>query len=430
MARKRPNARPWMAGPWSHPFEVFRQGWHGAISSARRSRLPPLLQKAKGIAWALALSALFVASPASADKKSDAERELAALRARIQALAEEQRASERERGDASKELREADGEVAKATRALRATEAALAAQQTELDAALAQQATLEQGLAKQRRALAALLRSRYLRGEQSQLQLLLEQEKIGELARALAYHRYFERDRAQRMAALRTELAALAVVVEQVQAKQATLEQARIAQAAAVAALDQQRQAQRKAVATLDQRYRDRKARLAALGRDEKATEKLLRRLRAAMEQTRRAPKVAPAQRKAGDAKVPVGSLALPLTGQVLAGFGGVMPDGHRSNGLLIAGAAGAEVRAVSAGRVAYADWLKGYGLLLIVDHGNGLMSLYAYNDTLLKAVGDAVRPGEAVATVGTSGGQARPALYFELRRGGQPVDPAGFLRR
>jgi murein hydrolase activator len=87
-------------------------------------------------------------------------------------------------------------------------------------------------------------------------------------------------------------------------------------------------------------------------------------------------------------------------------------------------------VRAVAAGRVAYADWLKGYGLLLIVDHGNGLMSLYAFNDTLLKATGDAVRAGEAVATVGTSGGQARPALYFELRRGSQPVDPAGFLRR
>jgi len=382
-------------------------------------------------AWGLALAALLCAGPACADKKADAaQRDLEQLRARIQALAEEQRAGERERGDASNQLRDADGEVAKATRALRTTEAALAQQQAELDAALAQQAALEQGLAKQRAELAALLRSRYLRGEQSQLQLLLEQEKIGELARALAYHRYFERDRARRMSALHTELAALAQVVEQVQVRRATLEQARTAQAAAVAALEGKRQAQRNAVAALDRRYRDRSARLAALARDEKATEKLLKRLRAAMEQSARAPRVAPSQRTPGDARIPAGSLALPLTGNVLAGFGGVMPDGHRSNGLLIAGAAGAEVRAVSAGRVAYADWLKGYGLLLIVDHGNGLMSLYAYNDTLLKAVGDAVRAGEAVATVGTSGGQARPALYFELRRGGQPVDPAGFLRR
>jgi septal ring factor EnvC (AmiA/AmiB activator) len=139
---------------------------------------------------------------------------------------------------------------------------------------------------------------------------------------------------------------------------------------------------------------------------------------------------VAPAQRTPGDARIPAGSLSLPLTGTVLAGYGGVMPDGHKSQGLLIAGSAGAEVRAVAAGRVAYADWLKGYGLLLIVDHGNGLMSLYAFNDTLLKDTGASVRAGEAVATVGTSGGQSRPALYFELRRAGQPVDPAGFLRR
>ena len=371
--------------------------------------MPPRLSR-----WAWVLAALLCATPAFADRKADtAARELAALRARIQALAEEQRASERERGDAGRQLREADTEVARATRALRETEAALATEQAALDAALA-----------------ALLRSRFLRGEQSQLQLLLEQEKIGELARALAYHRYFERDRAQRMSALRTELEALAQVVAQVQAKRAALEQARTAQAAAVAALDTQRQARRQAVSALDKRFRDRSARLAALGRDEKATERLLKRLRAAMEKSTRAPPVAASARRAGDTKIPAGSLALPLTGSVLAGFGGVMPDGHRSNGLLIAGAAGAEVRAVSPGRVAYADWLKGYGLLLIVDHGNGVMSLYAYNDTLLKAVGDPVRAGEAVATVGTSGGQSQPALYFELRRGGQPVDPAGFLRR
>jgi septal ring factor EnvC (AmiA/AmiB activator) len=385
------------------------------------------------VRWALvlALAGALLATPALADRKSEAaQRELAQLRARIKALAEEQRASERERGDAGKSLREADQEVARATQALRDTDARLAAEQAELDRLDGERAALEQGLARQRAALAALLRSRYLRGEQPQLQLLLEQDRIGELGRALAYHRYFERDRAQRMAALRTELAALADLVAQVQARQQALSQARVAQAEAVAKLDAQRQARRKAVAAIDAKYRDRSARLAALGRDEKATERLLAKLRKAMAQATRPPPVPAAKRKPGDARVPTGAMALPLTGSVLAGFGGVMPDGHRSNGLLIAGAAGAEVRAVASGRVAYADWLKGYGLLLILDHGNGLMSLYAYNDTLLKAVGDAVRAGEAVATVGTSGGQSRPALYFELRRGGQPVDPAGFLRR
>jgi septal ring factor EnvC (AmiA/AmiB activator) len=380
---------------------------------------------------ALALAGLLAATPALADRKADAaQKELAALRARIEALTQEQRAGEQARGDANRELRDADAIVAKAARALRATEARLAAEQAELDRLVAQRATLESGLVTQRAQLARLLRSRHLRGEQPQLQLLLEQEKVGELARALAYQRYFERDRTRRMAALKAELAQLAQLVAEVEARKATLEAARTQQAQAVAELEGTREARRRAVAKLDKTFRDRNARLAALGRDEKATARLLEKLRKAMAATTRAPKVRPEARRPGDARIPAGSLSLPLTGRVLAGFGGVMPDGHRSNGLLIAGAAGAEVRAVSAGHVAYADWLKGYGLLLIVDHGNGLMSLYAYNDTLLKAVGDPVRAGEAVATVGTSGGQSQPALYFELRRGGQPTDPAGFLRR
>ena len=87
-------------------------------------------------------------------------------------------------------------------------------------------------------------------------------------------------------------------------------------------------------------------------------------------------------------------------------------------------------MQAVRAGRVAYADWLKGYGLLLILDHGGGYMSLYAFNDTLLKNAGDAVEAGEAIATLGSSGGQGRPALYFELRRDGQPQDPRSWLQR
>jgi septal ring factor EnvC (AmiA/AmiB activator) len=106
------------------------------------------------------------------------------------------------------------------------------------------------------------------------------------------------------------------------------------------------------------------------------------------------------------------------------------MPDGHQSQGLLIAGNAGAQVHAVRAGRVAYADWLKGYGLLVIVDHGGGWMTLYAFNDALLKNAGDEVQSGEAIATVGSSGGQGRPALYFELRKDGQPADPSTWLRR
>ena len=96
----------------------------------------------------------------------------------------------------------------------------------------------------------------------------------------------------------------------------------------------------------------------------------------------------------------------------------------------MIGASSGSPVRAVADGTVVYSEWMTGYGLLMIVDHGNGYMSLYAHNDALLKDTGATVRRGDPVATVGTSGGQGRPSLYFELRRGGQPVDPGVWLRR
>jgi murein hydrolase activator len=97
---------------------------------------------------------------------------------------------------------------------------------------------------------------------------------------------------------------------------------------------------------------------------------------------------------------------------------------------VLIAAKTGESVKAVSHGRIAYADWLKGYGLLAIVDHGDGFMTLYAHNESLLKDVGEWVAPGDAIATVGASGGSAEPGVYFELRRDGRPVDPVGWLAR
>ena len=97
---------------------------------------------------------------------------------------------------------------------------------------------------------------------------------------------------------------------------------------------------------------------------------------------------------------------------------------------MLIGAAAGTPVTAVADGTVVFSEWMTGYGLILILDHGNGYMSLYAHNDSLLKDSGDLVKRGDAVARVGTSGGQGQAALYFELRRNGQPVDPSSWLQR
>ncbi len=372
-----------------------------------------------------------------AQKAATAQKQLSDTRARIKALAEEQRRLEDQRGAAGKALREADGKVSGSQRALQQTEAEIAAQERALEQLQQRQLALEAGLSRQRAELAALIRSAYALGKHAELKLLLEQDRISDLARALAYHRYFQRDRQQRITGINAELQLLLETGDQIEARRMQLLAARDQQKAALAALARQRRERGQLVTSLDSKYRDRSTRLKALGRDEKSTVQLLERLRKLMAQI---PKPAKAPRKPGtrptpastpgDAAIPIGPLNLPLAGTVLAGFGGVMPDGHRSQGLLISGSAGAQVHAVTDGRVAYSDWLKGYGLLMILDHGNGWMTLYAFNDALLKNVGDAVRAGETISTVGSSGGQGRSALYFELRRNGKAQDPRSWLNK
>lgn len=378
---------------------------------------------------ALALCLGVLASPAAAQDADRAKKEAAAqqrleqLRKEIRDITAEQRALEGERGAASRELRAADAKVGEAVRALRRTEAGIATTETELQQLQSQQGELEAGLSGQREALSALVRSAYALGRHEQLKLLLAQDRAADLARVLAYHRYFQADRQERIAGLIEELRALAAVARQIQDQREVLEAARARQQADLAALETQRGERATLLATLEAGFKDRAARLAALGKDEAGVVRLLEQLRDA---------VADIPRQVDDNRPFAsrrGQLGKPLAGTVLAAFGGRLPDGRGSDGLLIAGTAGAEVRAVAPGRVAFSDWLKGYGLLTIVDHGDGWMSLYAFNDALLKDAGDWVRAGDPLATVGSSGGQGRPALYFELRRNGQPQDPKPWLR-
>jgi len=125
------------------------------------------------------------------------------------------------------------------------------------------------------------------------------------------------------------------------------------------------------------------------------------------------------------------GRLTWPVAGTLIHDFGQPrVGGGIKWNGVVLAAPRGREVRAVYHGRVAFADWLAGMGLLVIVDHGEGYMSLYGYNETILKNAGDWVAPGDLIATVGDSGGQQRSSVYFELRRGTRPVDPRQWVTR
>jgi septal ring factor EnvC (AmiA/AmiB activator) len=355
-------------------------------------------------------------------QEAEATQKLEAVRGEIERLTQAQRGLEGERSEATRALREADQSVDRESRALRDIDAGLLEQQEALQRLEGEKRTLEQGLREQREALARLLRSAYALGRHEQLRLLLAQDRIDELARVLAYHRYFQRDRGERIQALLGELQQLAELGRRVAEQREALAATRLAQEQVVADLETQRVARRALLAQLDTQFEDARARLAALGRDERALLQLLSSLRDVFADI---PKQLDQARPFAQRR---GNLRLPLPGEVLAGFGARLPDGRASQGWLLAGRAGATVAAVAPGRVAYSDWLKGYGLIVIVDHGDGFMSLYAQNDSLLREVGEWVGAGDAIAGVGSSGGQAEAALYFELRRNGQPLNPKGWF--
>jgi len=410
-----------------------------------------------GMALALALPLPGAAQTAST---REAERKLQKLRTELKGVAQERRQIEGQRGQASRQLREADEKVARSGRTLAQTEAALREQAQALAQAEQRRNALQSNLEKQNRELAGLLRAAYQLGNHAPLKLLLSQDTVADANRALAYHRYLQRERAQRITTLTADLKELETLQTQIAQRQQHLQGTQREQKQQVATLASDRRERAQTVASLEERFKDKREKEQALGQDAKALETLLANLRAAAaraEAERRAAarkaaaEKAAAERAARQAaaagrppppptKVPpavasapapkVGGLGWPLSGNLLARYGGKLPDGRTSSGVLIGAPAGSTVTAVADGTVVFSDWMTGYGMILIVDHGNGYMSLYAHNDTLLKDAGARVSRGDAVAKVGNSGGQGVTALYFELRRGGQPVNPDSWLQR
>lgn len=402
---------------------------------------------------AIALLLATFAAPAAAQDpskgKGETERKLETVKRELQQVAAERRRIEGERGDVTKQLRAADEKVGRSSRVLRDTETRLARDQQLLAQLQQQRVAMQATLGSRREELARLLRAAYAQGEAAPLKALLSQDRIADANRAMTYQRYVQADRARRIAELGTQLRELDALEAQIVARQDELDRTRRQQREQLGQLEQDRKTRTALLAQLDEKYQDRREREQALGRDAKGLERVLKQLRAAAaraeaERRAAAAKAArEAKRNAATGKrttprapvvasappLQVGGLGWPLSGSLLAGYGGTMPDGRGSQGLLIAANAGAPIKAVADGTVVYGEWMTGYGLLLIVDHGNGYMSLYAHNDALLRDVGAAVKRGDAVATVGTSGGHGRPSLYFELRRNGQPVNPNAWLR-
>ena len=412
------------------------------------------LMRARVVVLMVAMTLL--AGIASAQSTGDTERKLRELRKELKQIGSERRKLEGQRGEANRAVRDADEAVGRTTRALNETQAAIVREQQALGGLQTQREVLAQSLVGQREVLANLVRASYMTGRDAPLKVMLSQDQIAKANRELAYYGALQRDRAARIREISGRLAQLEAVQTEINQKRTLLAAAREKQQIELAQVAQQRKQRAATLAQVDAKYRDKATREKALGQDAKALERVLAQLRAAAAKAARERAAAEARarreaaanskpsskpggtssrparptRVATAAPVAVGGAGWPLSGSLLAGFGGTMPDGSASSGMLIGAATDTPMRAVADGQVVFAEWMSGYGLLCIVDHGNGYMSLYAHNDALMKDVGSNVKRGDAVGSVGNSGGQGRPALYFELRRGGKPVNPTVWLRR
>ena len=328
------------------------------------------------------------------------------------------------RSKLQRQLRDSEQQIAKLNRGLQGLDAAINRAHSRVAELHTEQVRKQAALNAQQAALAQQIRAAYMQGQDSRLRLLLNARNPATLDRLLAYYDYMDKARALRIQAVRAELQALADINAQVQHQLAVLIQLRGQRTLALTQLQHSRRTRNQLLATINRRIRTRGQQLARMRRNERDLENLLSNLQQTLADI-------PADLEGHHRFASLrGRLPWPVAGRIVQGFGAPLAGGRlRAQGDLIAAPLGTPVRAVAYGRVVFADWLPHFGLLVIIDHGGGYMSIYAHNQSVYVHVGDWVNMGETIATLGDSGGQNRPALYFEIRHGGVALSPGEWCR-
>lgn len=359
----------------------------------------------------------------SAEQQQKA-RELAQLRKKISALRDEMNQTKSLHDSVNAELRQLESDIGKRVKALKSIKHQLRQSNQKLNDLKTQQSQYQKDLATQQALLSQQVRTAYAMGRQAFLKLLLNQENPAAVGRTMTYYNFFNRARSQRIDDARQTIQRLDKVKLEIQQEQARLKQLLISQQEQKAALEKTSATRAVVVVRLNKELQNKGETLARWLENEKQLQRVVEAIHHVMPET---------LTNQGDGlpfRAQRGHLQWPTKGRLKALFGKRREAGQvRWNGVLIATREGSEVRAISHGRVAYADWLRGYGLLIIIDHGNGYMSLYGHNQSLFKETGDWVEAGDVIGSVGKSGGQEQAALYFEIRHNGKPRNPTKWCK-
>ncbi|WP_147302285.1 murein hydrolase activator EnvC family protein [Thalassotalea euphylliae] len=317
------------------------------------------------------------------------------------------------------QLKKDDFAIAKVAKAMNNTRNSLKATQDKLTSLAKEKAQLNRDKVQQENALAHQLRTAYTTGQHDYLKMLLNQEESSQVQRSLTYYQYLSKARIAEIEAFQATIARLSEVEIEQQQKAKQLTQLQQTQQSQRAALEKNKAQRKKTLTALRKELLSNKQQLAKLEQEEANLVAELERLARQSALAKNLPGLDKLKRK----------LRWPVSGRIKHSFGTRKQGYLRWKGVLLSAAVGRQVTSIYSGKVLFSDWLKGYGLVTVIDHGKGYMSLYGHNQALLKNVGDTVEPGEAIAIVGQSGGQSEPGLYFEIRHHGKAVNPKLWCR-
>ena len=386
--------------------------------------------------------ALLIPLSVHAAPKSD----LQELRGRIESLKKEVESAEETRSEASDALKKSELSISKISRNLYELDQQQQNTKSELDKLNGQSQQTQGSISTFQEQLSQLLYQQYIHGQQDPLVAMLNQQDASEIARQLHYYTYIARARAEMIQSLRKNLTQLQHITQRTQEKNAELARIKEEQSSQKKQLLAEQETRKKVLADIARQIAGHRKEINRLQQDEKRLTRLVEQLaRITAKLAKKPAQPSPSQSKqpkqvnntvpdASVANSPFqqlkGKMHLPVAGELSNRFGTPRQDsGSLWKGLFIKAQSGQAVKAVASGRVVFADWLRGFGNLIIVDHDNSFMSLYGNNESLYKQVGDTVKAGDNIATVGNSGGNPQPGLYFELRYQSKPFDPLTWVK-
>lgn len=414
-------------GQQSHPFVAFRiqlrlvTVFLGILQPPQPQYLYPMPRTL------LILALLCLANSIQAAEPEVVRQQMEATLQDIQELQKLQQKLRLEQDRVQQQLRATEVDIGQLEKRAEALMQELKKNEAALKKLHDKKGALDERRLEQRHLIAVQARTAYQNGQQEYLKLLLNQQSPESFSRTLTYYQYLSRARVDQLSAFTETLQQLTQLEQEIEARQQLIQQQQAELSSQRQSLERLRETRRTALAGLKREANTKARQLAVLEQDRQQLEQALSQIRQILE----ANPVESAQTADKGFAGQRGMLHWPVAGRLIAHYGSLRNPTNRSHwdGVLIQAAAGTEVQAVHPGRVVFADWLRGSGLLVILDHGDGYLSLYGHNQSLLRHAGDVVSAGDPIATVGNSGGQDNAALYFAIRHQGRPSDPAQWCR-